>query len=133
MKFHSGEIEVQDKAGVRDIAKAVGEGIVDFLSPDAARFLARRQMAVLGTPDGRGRVWASVVTGAPGFIEVIEPRALRIDANSSSTDPLYENPAADGHVGLFAARFHRLEAASCPRPRRNQRRKNLRQDSVSLR
>ena len=105
MRFHSGEIEVQQRAGVRDIANDVGEGIIDFVPPDAAEFLSRRQMAVLGTVDGRGRVWASVVTGAPGFIEIVDQRTLRIDAHPSSTDPLFENLAAVGHVGLFAPDF----------------------------
>ena len=105
MRFHSGEIEVQDRAGVRDIANDVGEGIIDLIPPDAAEFLSRRQMAVIGTVDGRGRVWASVVTGAPGFIEIVDEHTLRIDARPSSTDPLFENLAAGGHAGLFAPDF----------------------------
>jgi uncharacterized protein len=105
MKFHSGEIQVQQRAGVREIANDVGEGIIDFVPPDAAQFLSRRQMAVLGTVDGRGRVWASVVTGDPGFIEIVDEHTLRIDAHPSSTDPLLENLAAGGHVGLFAPDF----------------------------
>src|SRR5260370_982463 len=68
MKFHSGEIAVQERAGVRDIAEDVGEGIADHLPPGAGEFLERRQMAVLGTVDTNGRLWASVVTGDPGFI-----------------------------------------------------------------
>ena len=71
MKFHSGEIAVQERAGVRDIAEDVGEGIVDHLPPGASEFLERRQMAVFGTVDSRGNVWASVVTGDPGFIETV--------------------------------------------------------------
>jgi predicted pyridoxine 5'-phosphate oxidase superfamily flavin-nucleotide-binding protein len=105
MRFHSGEIEVQNRAGVRDIANDVGEGIIDFIPPDAAEFLSRRQMAVLATVDGRGRVWASVVTGPPGFIEILDERMLRIDARPSSTDPLFENLAGGGHVGFFAPDF----------------------------
>jgi len=33
MKFHSGEIAVRQRAGVRAIAEDVGEGIVDHLPP----------------------------------------------------------------------------------------------------
>lgn len=105
MKFHSGEIAVQERAGVRDIANDVGETIIDFVPPDAAQFLARRQMVVLGTVDRRGRVWASVVTGEPGFVETIGDRTLRISGHTSTSDPLLENLARESHIALFAPDF----------------------------
>jgi hypothetical protein len=105
MRFHSGEIAVQERAGVRDIAEDVGEGIVDHLPPGASGFLELRQMAVLGTVDSEGRVWASVVTGQPGFIETVDDRTLKIAARPSSSDPLFRNLAKEGHVALFAPDF----------------------------
>jgi predicted pyridoxine 5'-phosphate oxidase superfamily flavin-nucleotide-binding protein len=105
MKFHSGELAVQERAGVRDIAIDVGEGIVDHLPPGATDFLERRQMAVLGTVDNSGHVWASVVTGDPGFIQTIDDRTLRIVARASSSDPLFRNLATEGHAALFAPDF----------------------------
>ena len=105
MKFHSGEIAVQERAGVRDIAEDVGGGIVDHLPPGASGFLELRQMAVLGTVDSDGRVWASVVTGQPGFIETVDDRTLKISARASSSDPLFRNLAKEGHVALFAPDF----------------------------
>ena len=104
-KFHSGEIAVQERAGVRDIAEDVGEGIVDRLPPGASGFLELRQMAVLGTVDSDGRVWASVVTGQPGFIETVDDRTLKISARASSSDPLFRNLMKEGHVALFAPDF----------------------------
>ncbi|MGH7925114.1 MAG: pyridoxamine 5'-phosphate oxidase family protein, partial [Candidatus Binatus sp.] len=105
MKFHSGEIAVQERAGVRDIAADVGQGIVDHLPTGASEFLERRQMAVLGTVDADGRVWASVVTGKPGYIETVDDRTLKIAARSSSSDPLFRNLATESHVALFAPDF----------------------------
>jgi uncharacterized protein len=105
MRFHSGEIAVQERAGVRGIAEDVGEGIADHLPPGASEFLAHRQMAVLGTLDGRGNVWASVVTGDPGFIETVDDRMLKIAARKSSSDPLGRNLATEGHIALFAPDF----------------------------
>ena len=87
---------------MRDIANDVGEGIIDFVPPDAAQFLAHRQMVVLGTIDSRGRVWASVVTGEPGFIEIAGDRMLRISGHTSAGDPLLENLALESHIALFA-------------------------------
>ncbi len=105
MKFHSGELAVQARAGVRDIANDVGEGIAEHLPPGASEFLERRQMAVIGTVDSGGRVWASVVTGDPGFIETVDDRTLKIVAPVSSSDPLLRNLAIEGHVALFAPDF----------------------------
>ncbi len=105
MRFHRGEIAVQERAGVRDIAADVGEGIADHLPPGASEFLERRQMCVLGTADSRGSVWASVVTGDPGFIETVDARTLRIATNIKSSDPLVRNLATEGHTALFAPDF----------------------------
>ena len=105
MKFHSGEIAVQERAGVRDIAADVGEGIADHLPPGASDFLERRQMVVLGTIDQHGNVWASVVTGEPGFIETVDDRTLKIAAQILSSDPLSRNLGTEGHVALFAPDF----------------------------
>jgi predicted pyridoxine 5'-phosphate oxidase superfamily flavin-nucleotide-binding protein len=62
-------------------------------------------MAVLGTADGCGRVWASVVTGAPGFIRVVDDRTLRMTTRPVSSDPLFNNLAREHHVALFAPDF----------------------------
>jgi predicted pyridoxine 5'-phosphate oxidase superfamily flavin-nucleotide-binding protein len=105
MRFHEGEIAVQERAGVRNIAEEVGEGIIDHISPAVAEFLERRQMTVLGTVDNRGRMWASVVTGEPGFIQVVDDRSLRIAARPRSGDPLFSNLATEGHTALFAPDF----------------------------
>ncbi len=105
MKFHSGEIAVQERAGVRDVAEDVGEGIANHLPPGASDFLERRQMAVLGTVDNRANVWASVLTGEPGFIETVDDRTLKIAAHIASSDPVASNLATQGHVALFAPDF----------------------------
>jgi uncharacterized protein len=103
--YHRGEIAIQERAGVREIANDVGEGIIDFVPPDAASFLARRPLAVLGSVDRGGRVWASVITGAPGFIKVIDERTLKLEARLSPGDPLVANLANEGHVAMFAPDF----------------------------
>lgn len=101
MKFHSGELTVQTRAGVTEAAADVAEGIKDRV-PDSARdFLALRRMLVLGSVDSRRRVWASVVTGAPGFIVLLDDRTVRIDALPAEGDPLRENLRGEGHVALF--------------------------------
>jgi uncharacterized protein len=109
MKFHSGEIAVQQRAGVREMAKDVGEGIIDQLPPGATEFLERRPMAVLGTVDTNGRVWASVLTGQPGFLKTVGKQTLKISAPISAGDPILDNLANEGHIALFAPDFVRSQ------------------------
>ena len=86
--YHEGELAVQERAGVRDAASRIGRGIRDEVPPAAAEFLAERRFAVLGWADGDGRVWASVVAGAPGFLSAPDPRAVRVRARPAAGDPL---------------------------------------------
>ena len=103
MKFHSGEIAVQSRAGVTEDAAEVGEGIIDRV-PEAARdFLGPRRMVVITTVDARGRVWASVVTGEPGFLSLLDERNVRIGALPPERDPLLENLRVEGHVALSSS------------------------------
>jgi len=105
VKFHSGEIAVQTRAGVTDIANDVGEGIVDHIPDGARQFLVPRRMLVVASIDPRGRVWASVVTGPPGFISLLDDRTVRIAALPPESDPLRENLRGEGHVALFIPDF----------------------------
>jgi len=105
VKFHSGEIAVQKRAGVTDIAADVGEGIVDSIPDGAREFVAPRRMLVMASVDSHRRVWASVVTGPPGFISLLDKRTVRIASLPPPGDPLRENLRTEGHVALFIPDF----------------------------
>ncbi len=105
MKFHSGEIAVQERAGVRDAAEDVGEMIRDRVAPGTKEFLALRRVAVLGTVDVDGSAWASVVTGEFGFIATPDEQTITIRLPSPFHDPLVDNLAVEGHIALFVPDF----------------------------
>ena len=105
MKFHSGEIAVQTRAGVTEDAAEVGEGIVDRVPEVARDFFAQRRMVVIATTDAHGRPWASVVTGEPGFLSLLDDRTVRIGALPAEGDPSLENLKVEGHVALFIPDF----------------------------
>ena len=70
-KYHPGEIEVQERAGVRSMAERVGNSIHPTIPPAAREFLEEQLMVVVGSVDADGRVWASLLgkrdgEGAPG-------------------------------------------------------------------
>ncbi|HVA40192.1 MAG TPA: pyridoxamine 5'-phosphate oxidase family protein, partial [Candidatus Binataceae bacterium] len=101
MKYHDGEIAVQARAGVRRQAEKLAAGIRGSISPDRHEFVAAQRMAVLGTVDRRGRVWASVVTGEAGFLQALDERTIRIAAVPAAGDPLLENLALPAHAALI--------------------------------
>jgi uncharacterized protein len=114
--FHGGEIEVQRRAGVREEAASVGGIISATIPPQFLPVLPVFRMAVAASIDGHGRAWASLLTGAPGFIQAVEETILRLDARPHAGDPLGANLATHPAMGLLA-----IEPASRRRLRFNGR------------
>ncbi|MEV0126624.1 pyridoxamine 5'-phosphate oxidase family protein [Streptomyces sp. NPDC050703] len=102
--YHNGEIAVQQRAGLAQQADFSLGGIGASIPPVARDFLAAQPLIVLGSTDPEGRVWASQLTGEPGFLKVPDPRTLVVDALPLPDDPLAEvltgGPAA--RIGMIA-------------------------------
>ena len=92
---------MQARAGVREEAEAVGRIIRNTIPPVAARFLAMQRLGVATTLDPGGRVWASLLTGDPGFIRAVDETLLRLDARPAPGDPLPDNLATQPWLGLL--------------------------------
>ncbi len=98
--FHEGELAVQQRAGVRDLASRLS-GMLG--TPNlAAGFLAERDLAVLTARDHDGGLWSSPLLAPPGFLRV-EGAAVRVGASLPDGDPLAGLP--DGPAGLVAIDF----------------------------
>lgn len=99
--FHSGEIQVQQQAGVRADAARL-EGMLDKpqLSDGISRFLAARTYLALSTRDRSGRLWVSRLLGPWGFISVSGPAEVTIAAAPRIGDPLHGLPDSQP-VGLL--------------------------------
>jgi predicted pyridoxine 5'-phosphate oxidase superfamily flavin-nucleotide-binding protein len=101
MGYHEGELEVQRRAGVALGAARIARSIHATIPPIARRFVADRSFAILGAADEDGRVWASLLRGAPGFLAVHSDDRLRIAARLRVGDPLSAALAGDAEVGLL--------------------------------
>jgi uncharacterized protein len=102
-KYHPGEIEVKERAGVRTMAERVGNSIRPAIPPAAREFLEELPMVVVGSVGADGRVWATLLAGEPGFVRALDERAVRIDAKPLPDDPLAEAlQEADTQVGVLA-------------------------------
>ena len=65
------------------------------------RFLPLQQFAVLATIDGNGRLWASLRSGEPGFLQAIDDQKLQIGGYGHPDDPLLTNLASHDALGVL--------------------------------
>lgn len=93
---------MQRRAGVAEEARRVAAIIAPGLPAGAAPFLARQRIAVAATLEPGGRVWASLLSGPPGFLSPVGEDLLRIGARWIPGDPLLANLAARPELGLLA-------------------------------
>ncbi len=100
--FHSGEIELQRRSGVRDEARDLGRIIGRRIAPAVARLLTVQRLAVASSLDAGGRAWASLLTGPAGFIGAVDDEMVHIAARPIAGDPLLGNLAARPELGLLA-------------------------------
>jgi predicted pyridoxine 5'-phosphate oxidase superfamily flavin-nucleotide-binding protein len=100
-QYHEGELEVQRRAGVALNAERIGRSIHATIPPLARQFALERPFVVVGAGDADGRVWASLLRGAPGFLTVPAEDRLHIAARLDDDDPLAEALAGEAEVGLL--------------------------------
>ncbi|WP_369246619.1 pyridoxamine 5'-phosphate oxidase family protein [Streptomyces sp. R41] len=124
MTYHSGSRAVQDRVGVRDLADHVGQAIGQGIRPVAAAFLELQPMLILGAADPEsGAVWASPLTGAPGFVRATGPRQISVAAGVGPGDPLTPalstagTPVATIALDPRTRRRMRLNGRARPTPR----------------
>lgn len=100
--FHQGERELQSRAGVRDKMERIGRQLIhDQLTEEHCRFYEQLPCVLVGHVDGRGRPWASVLTGSPGFIRCLDAHTLRIEARPAAGDPLQAGLVPDNSIALL--------------------------------
>ena len=101
--FHAGELAVQERTGLRERAKLLGNMFQSEM-PDVHRaFFARLPFALFGSVDDTGQPWASMLFGEPGFIASPDPSTLVVRAMPAPADPLsraLQPGAALGVLGI---------------------------------
>ncbi len=98
--YHAGELEVQERAGVRTQADQMSDMILPFIPPAAGRFVAAQRLAVVASVAGDGSVWCSAMIGEPGFLSLADEHTLQISLPPNE-DPIWENLPANPHAGVI--------------------------------
>jgi predicted pyridoxine 5'-phosphate oxidase superfamily flavin-nucleotide-binding protein len=100
--FHDGERAVQERAGVRANARRIGGAIGAELGAPVAHFLRQRITLYAGSIAGDGSVWASQLTGPPGFVVAADERTVVVDGGIEPGDPLRAHLGVDAPLALLA-------------------------------
>ncbi|HEX7970058.1 MAG TPA: pyridoxamine 5'-phosphate oxidase family protein [Stellaceae bacterium] len=86
--------------------EAVGRRVLRNFMPDQHReFFAGLPFLVLGARDAQGQVWASIVSGAPGFASTPDATTLRIRAQLRDADPLAAGLEIGADIGILGIDF----------------------------
>lgn len=87
--YHQGSRAVQDRAGVRELADHVGRAVGTGIKPVAAAFLGLQPLLIVGAADpAAGGVWATPLSGAPGFVRATGPHRMSVAVGPPPADPL---------------------------------------------
>ncbi|HEY5375118.1 MAG TPA: pyridoxamine 5'-phosphate oxidase family protein, partial [Polyangiaceae bacterium] len=100
--FHAGEQAVQSVAGVRDKIERAGRNMIHEEMPDLHRQLFELlPMLVVGSISASGRLWASFLTGPPGFVSAPSSKLLKVQARPLLGDPLAEQLSVGAPLGVL--------------------------------
>jgi predicted pyridoxine 5'-phosphate oxidase superfamily flavin-nucleotide-binding protein len=94
--FHDGERAVQQRAGVAATAAELGARVVHgSLNPRFAAFMAAQPFVIVASGPPPGPMWASILTGPPGFASAATPDRVVIETSLDDSDPLTRSLSAD--------------------------------------
>ena len=103
--YHPGERAAQAKAGLRAEAERIGGIVRTAVPPAAAEFLLEQSMLVIAAADEQGRMWASLLTGMPGFLRagvVADRDVVDVAARPMPSDPLAAALTHRARLGAIA-------------------------------
>jgi predicted pyridoxine 5'-phosphate oxidase superfamily flavin-nucleotide-binding protein len=105
--FHDGELAVQERTGVRErLAETASRFVRDYMPDQHREFFALLPTLLVGSLDAQGRPWASILSGAPGFVQSPDPQHLTIRATPLDGDPLRDALEPGAPLGLLGIQPH---------------------------
>jgi len=104
--WHAGERAVQRTIGADVVFEGLESRIFHTqMSEQQRAFFAGLSFLVIGSVDGKGGIWASVVSGRPGFVSSPNVKTLRIGAAPCPDDPAREGLSLSASVALLGIDF----------------------------
>ncbi|WP_284449859.1 pyridoxamine 5'-phosphate oxidase family protein [Spongiibacter tropicus] len=114
MSFHQGELHIQSQLGVREKVAAWACRAIRSHMPDQHReMFATLPFMVVAGQDAERQLWATLLTGEPGFVQSPGPTRLCIHSQPTPEDALFgsfQRGAAIGLLGIDLASRRRNRA-----------------------
>ncbi len=105
--FHAGEQAVHERLGIRERMVGLGQRVIRTFMPDQhQRFFEQLPFMLVGSVDGAGRPWASVLVGRPGFVRAPNAKRLDFAARPVPGDPLSEGLSTGAQLGFLGIELH---------------------------
>lgn len=105
--FHAGEQAVHERLGIRERMVGLGQRVIRTAMPEQhQRFFEQLPFMLVGSLDGAGRPWASVLVGEPGFVRALDSMRLEFRALPVPGDPLAEGLKPGAPLGFLGIELH---------------------------
>jgi uncharacterized protein len=105
--WHPGELQIQKSLGVAERMLDVGRRVIRDYMPDQHReFFSTLPFVVLASVGSDGDVWATLLTGSPGFMQSPTKDRLHVGAMPAPEDPATEGLVNGASVGLLGIELH---------------------------
>ncbi len=105
--YHPGEMTVQERAGARAFAERVGRRVIrDHMTEQHRSFFATLPYVVMGCLDGQRRPWATVLSGAAGFLHSPDPQQLLVSALPFPGEPASDHLCVGAPVAFLGIALH---------------------------
>jgi predicted pyridoxine 5'-phosphate oxidase superfamily flavin-nucleotide-binding protein len=101
LSYHEGEVAVQSRVGVGSDGLSAGDMYRPAMAAGVQHFLAAQQIAILSSRDADGWVWASLRSGAPGFLHPVDQQTVEIGGYSHKDDPVLQNLKQQSPAGML--------------------------------
>ena len=102
--YHQGELEAQFRAGERNLSERNAKAVSNKITPGAVNFLQNQPFIIATTRNSAGEVYASAISGKPGYLKVINEQNIEIDTvlvTSNPMDVFWKNIKEDQSIGLL--------------------------------
>lgn len=100
--FHEGERTVHARLGIEQQMRGIGQRVIrSFMPEQHQRFYEQLPMIVVGSVDADGQPWASLLCGAPGFMQAPSAERLLVRAQPMPGDPLARLLAPGAALGML--------------------------------
>ncbi|MDJ0869542.1 MAG: pyridoxamine 5'-phosphate oxidase family protein [Myxococcota bacterium] len=105
--FHEGEQRIQAALGVREEMEPWGRQVIrGFLPDEHAAFYAQLPFLVAAARDLRGRPWATLLAGTPGFVATPDAATLAVGASPAPGDALADGLVPGADLGVLGIELH---------------------------